>query len=125
MLEENIVSASCEQPLTNEEYESVMKLAADLKRLADLYCTGCNYCMPCPNGVDIPANFMAMNMNRAYGLRKLAVERYEELHKPEKNEDGRASACVECGQCEPRCPQHIPIIKQLKETTAAMKECKA
>ncbi|MDD4557421.1 MAG: aldo/keto reductase [bacterium] len=125
MLEENVASASCEQPMTNEEYGCVLKLAEELKRLADLYCTGCNYCMPCPNGVDIPANFTAMNMDRVYGLRKLAVERYDELHKPEKNEDRRASVCVECGRCELRCPQHIPIIKQLKETAAAMEERKA
>ncbi|MDD3925672.1 MAG: aldo/keto reductase [bacterium] len=120
MLEENIAAASREQPMTVGEYGRVSELVEDLKRLSDLYCTGCNYCMPCPNGVDIPANFAAMNMDRAYGLRNLAAERYGELYKPEKEEDRRASACIECGQCEPKCPQHIPIIKQLKETASAM-----
>ena len=41
---------------------------AENKKLEGLYCTGCNYCMPCPAGVNIPLNFQLMNYHRVYGL---------------------------------------------------------
>ncbi len=80
--------------------------------------------MPCPNDIDIPANFSAMNYYRVFGLFDLAKRIYMNLGKKRKN-DGTivsawAEACLECGECEPKCPQKIPIIKQLKETYEAL-----
>lgn len=122
MIEQNVASASREQPFTPEEQEMVNRLLAKLTEFANLYCTGCGYCMPCPNGVDIPGNFLLMNYYRVYGLRDYAVRQYallkegKELWLQGTRIAGKdASACVQCGTCEPKCPQRIHIIEQLEE----------
>jgi len=87
------------------------------KNLAKLYCTGCNYCKPCPQGIDIPYLFEIMNRHRVYGLTEHAKSAYKEMIDGlswVKSAD--ASKCVSCGTCEEKCPQKLPIIKQLKET---------
>jgi hypothetical protein len=116
MVEENAATASREEPLSAEEREAVLAQLAEKRRLAELYCTGCEYCLPCPHGVNIPANFAAMNTHRLYGLTKHAAWEYEELAKKEQS----AQYCQECGQCEAKCPQKIPIIEQLTETHKAL-----
>jgi len=114
MVEENAATASRTEPLSAAERRRVAELLEENKRLADLYCTGCNYCMPCPHGVDIPGNFLAMNYLRVYGLGEYARHEYARLVREHKS----AVVCEECGECEPKCPQHIPIVAQLKETAA-------
>ncbi len=109
MVEENVASASHEQPLTEHEYQQIRAIVERNEKLAELYCTGCNYCQPCPQGVAIPKIFEAMNYHRVWGLTEHAKNMYRKL-------EINAEACVECGECEEKCPQHIPIIKQLKET---------
>jgi len=124
MVDENVATASREDMLSAEERAQVRAALEEAERIAKLYCTGCRYCMPCPHGVDIPGNFGLMNYHRVYGLTEYAKQHYG--HKPNERaaDDERcrlnASACIECGECEPKCPQHIPIIEQLKETHAAL-----
>jgi predicted aldo/keto reductase-like oxidoreductase len=84
--------------------------------MAGLYCTGCNYCKPCPNKVDIPGVFQRYNMARVYGLWDHARQAYAGLMR--KNE--AADICVQCGECEPKCPQHLEIRKQLEEAHGAL-----
>ncbi len=67
-------------------------------------CTQCSYCMPCPNGVDIPENFSILNNGAMYDKLADARRRYAEMA-----EGARASACQACRQCEDQCPQSIPI----------------
>ena len=117
MVEENTATASREEPLSADEKQRVLDMLEENKRLAELFCTGCGYCMPCPNGVNIPECFQLMNLHRVYGLTEGASQRYGWLG--EEN-NLNAGACVECGQCEPKCPQKIPIIEQLKETHRAL-----
>ncbi len=124
MVEENCATAGHEEPLSEEERLHVIEVLAESAELAKLYCTGCGYCMPCPNDVDIPGNFSAMNLHRVFGLTELAKRNYKGLGK-KRQKDGTfveawAAACIECGECEPKCPQEIPIIDQLKETDAAL-----
>jgi len=121
MVEENCATASREEPLNAEEGAAIGAQLEEKKRLADLYCTGCNYCMPCLNGVNIPGNFYAMNMLRIYGLREYARSLYQQFG-AERENNLPASACQECGECEPKCPQRIPIIAQLQETHRALGE---
>ena len=74
-------------------------------------CTGCKYCMPCPNGVNIPGIFTAWNNVSLYntdpaqdfGLRQI------------KENDMGADKCIQCGACEAACPQHLPIIESLQQ----------
>ena len=122
-VEENVATASRTEPLTPAEQIQVLESVEENKKLADLYCTGCGYCMPCPNGVDIPTNFLYMNYYRVYGLKDYARQQYANL-KEKSLEDmdvsSWADTCIECGECEPECPQEIPIIKQLQETHEAL-----
>jgi predicted aldo/keto reductase-like oxidoreductase len=118
MVEENAAAASDETALTQQEKQQIEAMLEENRRLADLYCTGCEYCLPCPNKVNIPAVFRLMNLHRVWGLTDTARKGYRGLGKDESSLD--ASACVECGQCEPKCPQKIPIIEQLKESHKAL-----
>jgi predicted aldo/keto reductase-like oxidoreductase len=123
MVKENVVTASREEPLSAEERQRVLEALVETQRLSDLYCTGCGYCMPCPNDVDIPSNFEAMNYYRVWGLEEHARNLYKRLGKRRRRGavvQRWAAACVECGECEPKCPQNIPIRERLKETAAAL-----
>ncbi len=114
MVDENLAAAA-KGPLTEEEQQKLNALLEHTAGLADLYCTGCGYCMPCPHEVNIPARFSAMNSHKVYGLTEHAKRQYANI----TAQDGE---CVECGVCEEKCPQRIPIIKQLKETAAALSQ---
>jgi predicted aldo/keto reductase-like oxidoreductase len=70
--------------------------------------------MPCPSGVGIPRVFDIYNEGRVYGLQNDARKKYERWAATQANSKV-ATACVECGKCEELCPQHIPIMAQLKE----------
>jgi predicted aldo/keto reductase-like oxidoreductase len=118
MVEENAATVSRGEPLSAEDRQRVLKVLEETKRLSDLYCTGCGYCMPCPNDVDIPGNLEAMNYHRVWGLEKHARELYKRMGKNKKRR--WAEACIECGECELKCPQNLPIRERLKETTMAL-----
>lgn len=124
MVDENTATASKEELLSDEEKNSILVMLEETKRLSDLYCTGCGYCMPCPNNVDIPANFSAMNYYKVWDLREHAIGQYNSLGRKRMPDGSRveawAQACIECGKCEPKCPQKIPIREQLKETAIAL-----
>ena len=120
MVEENVATASNDSQLSPQEVAVINASMEENKKLADLYCTGCNYCMPCPSGVNIPLNFRLMNYHKVYNLTDYAKEQYKQIGKVEWMKGKGADACIECGKCEKKCPQHIPIIKQLKETQKAL-----
>jgi predicted aldo/keto reductase-like oxidoreductase len=126
MVEENAATASREEALSAEERQKVLDMLEENKRLSELYCTGCDYCMPCPNDIDIPGNFRLMNYYRVYGLKDYARREYRRLERRRRRDgtvvEAWAAACLECGECEPKCPQNIPIMEQLKETHAALGE---
>jgi predicted aldo/keto reductase-like oxidoreductase len=120
MVEENAAVASIPGTLTNEELKKVEEMLAENRRLSELYCTGCNYCMPCPSGVNIPHIFRLMNYNRVYGLKDYASDEYAKLLDVNNKIGQAASACLECGACESKCPQHLEIINQLKQSHIAL-----
>jgi predicted aldo/keto reductase-like oxidoreductase len=115
-VEENTAIASNLAPLSPEEVAGINRLMDENKRLADLYCTGCNYCMPhCPQQVNIPYIFSAMNLYRVYDLKESGRSQYQFIGNAPWVKGKNASACIECGACEQHCPQKIEIRKQLKE----------
>jgi len=120
MVEENCAAAAA-GPLSPAERETLDRLLERCRKLADLYCTGCRYCMPCEHGVNIPGRFEAMNLFKVWGLEQHARSRYAAVRQAEAKSEG-GGECVECGECEKKCPQHLPIIQQLKETEAALGE---
>ena len=99
MVVENSKAVSLATPLTEEELNKINLALEENKKLADLYCTGCDYCMPCPNGVGISKNFRLMNYHRVYGLTDYARQEYQKLG-VDGNKDGKAEDCIECGICE-------------------------
>jgi predicted aldo/keto reductase-like oxidoreductase len=116
MVEENVAIASREEPLSLAELRQIDEAFDEIKKLADLYCTGCDYCLPCPNEVKISENFRLMNYFRLYGLEEYAKRSYGWLLK----RGGAADECLECGECEPKCPQNLPIIQQLYEVRTTL-----
>lgn len=120
MVEENASVASNASPLTLEEVQQINQSVEENKKMADLYCTGCNYCMPCPQGVNIPLNFQIMNYHRIYGITEYAKAEYAKIGTMDWMKGEKASACIECGICETKCPQKLEIIKQLAETAAVL-----
>lgn len=120
MVEENVRVASNASQLSEQEIESVKASLEQNKRLAELYCTGCNYCMPCPNGVNIPQNFQLMNYHKVYGLTDFAKDEYKKMSNDPSSKSKNAEACIDCGLCEEKCPQKIKIREQLRETAAVL-----
>ena len=92
-------------PLTEAEWEEIHLLR---RELGNRFCRRCGYGAPCTVGIDIPTNFVFANYLRKYGLAGWAKDRYASLKV-------NASACVECGACEERCPYDLPIIEMLKK----------
>jgi len=120
MVTENAHIASTAAPLTAEEQERVNRAVEENERLAQLYCTGCNYCMPCPAGVNIPLNFEVMNYHRVYKITPYARSQYADIGVSPWMKGEKASACTGCGACEEKCPQKLKIREQLAETHAAL-----
>lgn len=115
MVEENARVASDMSALSAEEKVRVDAMMEENRRLAELYCTGCNYCMPCPKGLNIPEIFKMMNYHRVYGLTEYAKKTYAAIGSGNLKFQN-AAACVGCGQCEKKCPQHLRIREQLRAT---------
>lgn len=98
-----------------------LKLMADVQQAyidrTKIGCTSCNYCMPCPGGVAIPAVFSAWNEMSLYeadpktnwGFNEFVIKKGST---PEK--------CVKCGKCEKACPQHLKIMENLQTAWCEM-----
>jgi uncharacterized protein len=114
-VEDNLRTWNDDKALTKNEMATIYEQMDRLKKMADLYCPGCGYCTPCPKAVNIPRVFALYNNARVYGYSEQAKREYADWRtKPQ--EGMQADSCVDCGECEKKCPQKIPIRKQLKET---------
>lgn len=106
------------KPLNNEEREVIHRALNKIRTDIAIPCTGCSYCTDgCPMNINIPTYFSMYNSDMQQNLGKGRTANFDEYTKLTA-EFGKASACVECGQCEGICPQHLPIIKHLKEVGA-------
>jgi predicted aldo/keto reductase-like oxidoreductase len=105
-VEQNVASAGLSGPntLTADELALVAQVRGRYRELCPIPCTRCGYCMPCPNGVDIPRNLEIYNQGPMYEKPDRAREGYKFIP-----EEERASACIQCRECEEQCPQSIPI----------------
>ncbi|MCL2049039.1 MAG: aldo/keto reductase [Defluviitaleaceae bacterium] len=120
-VEENAVIAAKTGHLSAAELVQIKKMLEENKRLAELYCTSCNYCKPCPKGIDIPHLFGIMNTHRVYELTEHAIEAYNSTIRGQAwVKSASAADCVKCGACEAKCPQKLPIMRQLEETHEAL-----
>lgn len=115
---ENIKIASDSFPnaLMQEEILLVEAVKNRYNELIKVNCTACNYCMPCPFGVNIPRNFSLLNESSMYN----DVNGYSFSYNNFLAEENRANRCAECGLCETKCPQNLPIRQHLKEVHAVL-----
>lgn len=109
-VQENVASAdrSGVALLTNGELEMIRRVRDAYRALTGAPCTGCAYCMPCPNGVHIPRTFDRFNQGIMYSNMEEARRRYTHLMS-DQDESILASSCVRCGECDEKCPQGIPV----------------
>lgn len=110
---ENIKTVSDSKPghLSSREIELIDKVTRIYQEKIKVGCTGCEYCLPCPENVSIPNIFQIYNDFYVFGTEENSKNRYKNYIV--KGID--TSKCVECGNCEAMCPQNIEIRNQLKE----------
>ncbi|MDD2555702.1 MAG: aldo/keto reductase [Syntrophaceticus sp.] len=104
-VEENAAVGSVARSLSIPEREELTRIVA---KLGARFCRRCEYCLPCQQGIDIPSVFLFDGYYTRYGLEDWAKERYQAL-------GVNPSECLECGECEERCPYNLPIREMLKD----------
>lgn len=122
-LQDNLRSFAPFEPLTDEELTFLQHVAHEYACYPLVPCTGCQYCMPCPYGIDIPANFKHYNacLNEGRVEDNRDAKDYQRLRKEylvsysrQIARERQADHCIGCGQCISHCPQNIDIPKQLQ-----------
>ncbi len=123
MLEKNLAIANVDTYMTKSEWDKIAIAMEETKKFSELYCTGCNYCQPCPSNIIIPKIFNMYTYHNVYGLTAAAKNEYDEYkNKPEKG--ALPEACINCGICEEKCPQHLKIREELKRVVKILEEIK-
>ncbi len=106
------------KPLSASEQATINAARKALLSFDRIPCTACHYCTPgCPQGIHIPEIFAVMNEYKMYG--ELQRARMDYTWRPG---GPRASECIQCGQCEGACPQHLPIISLLEEVVETLEK---
>ncbi len=103
---------------TSDKLKLIERVRETYLGIKAIDCNECGYCMPCPNGVNIPVNFHLYNEGVRYN--DFGGPRWHYRNGLQESE--RASSCIKCGICEPKCPQHLPIrdlLDKVKETFEA------
>ena len=116
---ENVASAakSGVNTLTQNELALVSEIQKALQSSKLIPCTKCGYCIPCPEGVDIPVNFQIYNDAKTFGGNAASLSKNLYLSAPEQT---RASACIQCRECEEKCPQSIEISDWLTKVNSEL-----
>jgi predicted aldo/keto reductase-like oxidoreductase len=120
-LVENLATADRAEPLAAAELETIKSSMEEFRELADLYCTGCNYCIPCPEKIAIPRILSLYNLARVYDLGEAAKKLYAEIGRTGFfARMNNASACNSCGECAEKCPQKLDIPEELAAAHAVL-----
>ncbi|MCX5914071.1 MAG: aldo/keto reductase [Deltaproteobacteria bacterium] len=102
--------------LNPQELALVDRVTDAYRKLLRVNCTSCGYCLPCPRGVNIPHNFTLYNDLFAFQTPETSFMLYQRMTAPEQ----RAANCADCGECQEKCPQHIPIAREMKKVHEAL-----
>ena len=124
-LKDNLLSYCPLNPLREQEQEYLHKeIAQKIVGLENIPCNDCQYCMPCPYGIDIPAIFVHYNKCKNEGSLPYTVgDKEYRQHRRQYlisldrvvPRDRQPDHCIQCGQCEPHCPQNIRIPRELRK----------
>ena len=133
-LKDNLLSYSPLQPLSDEEMRYLDNdIAKKIVGLENIPCNDCKYCMPCPYGIDIPAIFVHYNKCKNEG--RLPMDAGAPEYRRQRRQylisldrvvprDRQPDHCIQCGQCEPHCPQSIHIPRELAKIDQMIEELK-
>ena len=121
MVAENIQTADEARAgeLTEQDAALIEQVRELIRSGEKVGCTGCRYCMPCPQGVDIPGIFRCYNAMYTEGKNDARFQFAQTVGLTRK--PAFATQCVGCGKCEKHCPQSIPIREKLKEADRALR----
>ncbi|MCL2254764.1 MAG: aldo/keto reductase [Lachnospiraceae bacterium] len=122
MLEKNVKIAEISGEITADEWVELGKAMEEVAKFRDLYCTGCNYCMPCPAGIEISKLFEFYTHTNVFGLGEGIRGSYQWYKKNPWGEGKVFSHCIDCGQCETKCPQKLEIRKELKRVCEVLEK---
>ena len=132
-LRDNLLSFCPLKPVSKEDEAFLYDIAKQIVGMQTIPCNDCKYCMPCPYGIDIPAIFVHYNKCKNEGTlphdkeskdyRKFRRQYLIGLNRvvpPER----QADHCIQCGACEPHCPQNIKIPRELEKLSTMIEELK-
>jgi len=120
-VDENSRAGELDGPLTQTEERLIADIRQRTSALGSRFCTSCGYCAPCPQGVNIPGIFRLWNLMRGYGNAAYSKLEYLKIREQRHWADFPGKSvehCVECGACEKKCPEKLPIMADLKQAHA-------
>ena len=133
-LKDNLLSYCPLEPLSEEEMRYLdKKIANKIVGLENIPCNDCKYCMPCPYGIDIPAIFVHYNKCKNEGSLPVSVGDAEYRRNRRQYlisldrvvpRERQPDHCIQCGQCEPHCPQNIRIVRELRKIDEMIEDLK-
>ena len=133
-LKDNLLSYCPLEPLSDDEMVDLQgEIASKIVGLENIPCNDCKYCMPCPYGIDIPAIFVHYNKCKNEGSLPMGVgdseyRKHRRQYLISLNRvvprDRQPDHCIQCGQCEPHCPQAIKIPRELRRIDEMIEELK-
>lgn len=109
-LEDNVATMTHFEPMNEQELAAIDRVVEEIRKVNEIPCTGCRYCMDCPMGVDIPEIFSIYSQDKIFGKEKAFVQDYEEV----VEHGNGAEHCVRCMACTTKCPQMIAIPDKLE-----------
>lgn len=109
-LEDNVATMTNFEPMNKQELAAIDRVVEEIRKVNEIPCTGCRYCMDCPMGVDIPEIFSIYSQYKIFGKEKAFVQDYEEV----VEHGNGAEHCVRCMACTTKCPQMIAIPDKLE-----------
>jgi hypothetical protein len=112
---QNVSAAENLQPLSDEEMKTLL---GEKDELGETFCRRCEYCMPCPEGLNISFLHLIIGYYFRYGLEEWALERLDGLGK-------KYTDCIACGECIKKCPYDLNTPKIFREAWAKIQENEA
>ena len=116
-VEKNVAVGDMAEALAATDVKAV---SAEFEKLGVDYCRGCGYCLPCSANIEIPEVFRALNYHKFYDMPDFAKQYFKSPAVQGMTkagvERGLPTDCVECGDCEERCPYKLPIRDKMKES---------